>query len=391
MRYVVVGGGVAGVAAAQRLRALAPAARVILIEAEAVPHYLRPGLIEVLAGEKELSEITPYPKSWFEKQGIEYLLGEIAVALEPARQEISLASGKRIPYEKLLLATGAEPLRPEIPGLALPGVFTLRTASDAERIRTWAAGAQRAVVLGGGWLGLEAAHALRRFLPEVVVLDHGPWPLPRQLDETGGTVLAGLLRKKGLEMRPNAEIKAILGKSAVEGVQLLSGEFIPAELVLIAIGVRPRTALAKEAGIAVNSGILVNDFLEASVPGVYAAGDVAEWRGRVYGTVRAAREQALVAAQNMVEPGSARYPGTRPSQRLKVAGIDLLILGETQPKGGPQREVRRQGEGYYVKLVLNDEDRLLGAIVIGGSDLFGRLEELFQSGEPIPPSFLSSD
>ncbi len=391
MRYVIVGGGIAGVTAAQRLRSLAPSAQVILVEAEAVPHYLRPGLIEVLAGEKELSEITPYPKSWFEKQGIEYLLGEAAVALDLSQREVLLASGKRIPYEKLLLATGAEPIRPAIPGADLPGVFTLRTAADVERIRTWAEGARRAVVLGGGWLGLEAGHALRQSIPEVVVLDRGPWPLPRQLDEPGGLVLAGLLREKGLEIRPNAEARAILGKSAVEGVQFLSGEIVPADLVLIAIGVRPRTALAKEAGIAVNSGILVHDSLETCAPDVYAAGDVAEWRGKLYGIVRAAREQAHIAAQNMVEPGSARYPGTKPSQRLKVAGIDLLILGETQPQGGPHREVRHRGEGRYAKLVLGEEGRLLGAVVLGAAELARKLEEIFQRGEVVPPSLLSLD
>ncbi|MFN3346870.1 MAG: NAD(P)/FAD-dependent oxidoreductase, partial [Candidatus Bipolaricaulaceae bacterium] len=183
MKHVIVGGGTAGIAAAQKLRALAPAASIVLVEAEPIPHYLRPGLIEVLAGTKGLPQITPYTKEWFAKQGIEYRLGEAAVALDLAHREVLLSSGKRLPFDRLLLATGADPIRPEIPGVDLPGVFTLRTAADVERIRAWVEGRERAVVLGGGWLGLEAGWALRNSLKEIVVVDRGPWPLSRQLDQ----------------------------------------------------------------------------------------------------------------------------------------------------------------------------------------------------------------
>lgn len=390
MRYVIVGGGAAGISAAQKLRSLDPKASLVLVEAEPVPYYLRPGLVEVLAGKKELQEITPYPKSWFEKNGIEYRLGEAAVALDPAQKEVLLASGKSISYDRLLLATGAEPVRPEIPGLDLPGVFTMRTAADVERIRTWAEGRRRAVVLGGGWLGLEAAYALRHFLAEVVVLDRGPWPLHRQLDQDAGEVLASLLKEKGLEVRGKTEATAIRGAGEVQEVLLSSGEALPADLVLIAMGVRPRVAIAKDAGLSVNRGVVVNDFLETSAPGIYAAGDVAEWQGQVYGIVPAAREQGFVVAQNMVEPGSTRYDGTRPAQRLKVAGVELLVLGETQPKGGPLREKKLRDKGRYLKLVLDEERRLRGAIALGFPELVGELERFFREETPVPEKFLSS-
>ncbi len=390
MRYVVVGGGAAGLSAAQKLRALDPNASLVLVEAEAVPYYLRPGLIEVLAGKKELREISPYSPSWFEKLGIDYRLGEAAVAVDPGRREVLLASGKRLSYDRLLLATGAEPVRPEIPGVDLPGVFTLRTAADVERIRTWAEGRRRAVVLGGGWLGLEAAHALRHFLAEVVVLDRGPWPLHRQLDREAGEVLAGLLGQKGLEVRGKTEAQAIRGVGEVREVELSSGEILPADLVLIAMGVRPRTALAEDAGMTVNRGIVVNDFLETSALGIYAAGDVAEWQGQVYGVVPAAREQGLVAAQNMVEPGSARYRGTKPVQRLKVAGVELLVVGETQPGGGPFLEERLRDEARYLKLVLDGARRLRGAIALGFPEVMAELERLFHGETPVPRTFLSS-
>ncbi len=384
MTYVIVGGGIAGVTAAQKLRTLDSAAPVILVEAEPIPYYLRPGLIEVLAGQKGLEGITPYPRGWFETRGIDYRLGEAAVGLDLARREVVLASGRRLPFTRLLLATGAEPLRPPIPGVDLPGVFTLRTAADVERIRTWAEGRRRAVVLGGGWLGLEAANALRRFLEEVVVLARGPWPLSRQLDREAGQILGALLRDKGLEVRGAVEATAIRGKGEAEEVHLSTGEILPTDLVLIAIGVRPRVALAQDAGLFVQNGLVVNDFLETSVPGVYAAGDVAEWQGRVYGIVLAAREQALVAAQNMVEPWSVRYAGTPPAQRLKVAGVDLLVLGDTQPLGGPYTEERVEEKDRYAKFVLNEKRILVGAIVLGYPELMRAAEELFRSGTPAP-------
>lgn len=389
MRYVIVGGGTAGVTAAQKLQALAPAASVVLVEAEPIPHYLRPGLIDVLAGKKELQEITPYPKDWFEKRGIEYRLGEAAVALDPARHEVLLSSGKRLSYDRLLLATGAEPLRPKIPGVDLPGVFTLRSAADVERIRTWAEGKRKAVVLGGGWLGLEAAYALRQFLKEVVVLDRGPWPLPRQLDREAGRTLAQLLKEKGLEIKRKTEAAEILGTTEVQGVRLSSGEELPADLVLICIGVRPRTALAHEAGISVNCGIVVDDFLATSLPDIFAAGDAAEWRGQVYGIVPAAREHGSIAAQNMVEPGSVRYSGTKAIQRLKVAGVDLLVLGETQPTPGPFSEEKVFALGRYLKLVLDGERRLRGAIAVGAKEVWDELERLFREGTPVPETFLA--
>ncbi|MFN3346506.1 MAG: FAD-dependent oxidoreductase, partial [Candidatus Bipolaricaulaceae bacterium] len=193
----------------------------------------------------------------------------------------------------------------------------------------------------------------------------------------------------GLAVRGNAEATRILGGDAVRAVQLSPGEVRPADVVVMAIGVRPRTALAQDARLSVNRGIVVNDFLTTSFPGIYAAGDAAEWQGKVYGTVSAAREQALVAAQNMVEPGSVRYRGTASAQRLKVAGIELLVLGDSQPQGGRWPEERVRREDRYVKLVLDEERRLLGAIVLGMPEIMREVEELFRERRAVPEAFLS--
>ncbi|MEN3011186.1 MAG: FAD-dependent oxidoreductase, partial [Candidatus Bipolaricaulaceae bacterium] len=370
-------------------RALDPAASVVLVEAEAVPYYLRPGLIDVLAGAKGLREITPYPREWFAERGIDYRLGEAAIALDLPRKEVVLSSGKRLPFDRLLLATGAEPMRPSVPGAALPGVFTLRTAADAERIRTWAEG-RRAVVVGGGWLGLEAAYALRGLLERVVVVERGPWPLSRHLDREAGQILAGILSEKGVEVLTQTEVVAIRGGTAVSEVLLKGGQILPADLVLFCLGIRPRTALAQDAGIGVDRGVVVNDFLATSVPGVYAAGDAAEWRTQIFGTVLAAREQAEVAAQNLVEPGSARYSGTKSVQRLKVAGTELWVVGEPRALVGTYREERLAEAGRYIKLVLTEDRRLVGALILGDSELRESVERIFLSGETVPIGFLSS-
>jgi len=384
LNYLIVGGGIAGLTAARRLRALAPSSQVTLVEAEPRPYYLRPGLIAFLAEEKTLADISPFPPSWYEGQGIDFRPGSPAVKLDPAAQRVVLANGETLTYDRLLLACGAEAFRPSIPGANLPGVFTLRSAADAERIRTRAKEAKAALVIGGGWLGLEAARALRAHGLSVTVLERSSWLLSRQLDRQAGEILAARLANQGIEVLVGTECSALTGTSGVERALLGEGEGLAVELVVISAGIRPRVALAAQAGAEVNRGVVVNDHLATSAPGIYACGDVAEWQGKVYGIVPAAREQGQVAAANMVEPGSARYRGTMVQNRLKVAGVDLLCLGDTQPQGGPGEEHRHldQGRGVYRKLVVR-QGRLVGAILLGDLSGEGEIRELIATGEPI--------
>jgi nitrite reductase (NADH) large subunit len=384
MGFVIVGGGLAGLTAARTLRKLAPSAEVTVLEAEPTSYYLRPGLIEVLAGRKTLPEITPFPKAWYDRQGIRYRSDSAVVAVDPGRHAVTLASDGDLRYDRLLLACGATALRPEIPGADRPGVFTLRSAADVERIRTRATEAKAAAVIGGGWLGIETARALHdRGLP-VVLLERGGWLLRQQLDQAAAEVLTAILTRQGIEVRAPFECAEIRGKPAVTGLRLATGESVRADLVVISAGICPRVELARAAGVAVNRGVVVDDHLATSAPDVYAAGDVAEWQGRVYGIVPAAREQGDVAARNMVQPGSVRYAGTTPTNKLKVAGVDLLCLGNTQPAGGACPEMHRSdpSAGRYVKFVLGLEGELVGAVLLGAPDLAAPVEELVQSGLP---------
>lgn len=382
--FVILGGGLAGVTAAQTLRTLDAEAQIVVVEAEPSPYYLRPGLIEVLAGRKTLPQITPFPRAWFEHRRIAYRAGSAAVALRPEAHQVELASGEVLVYDRLLIACGAEAARPSLLGSDLEGVFTLRSAADAERIRARAANAPACAVIGGGWLGVEVARALLDLGLAATLLERGPWILCRQLDRGGGQVLAGILSSQGIAVRAGVACEEIEGKREAEAVRLAGGGSVAAGLVVISAGIRPRVTLAAEAGLATHHGVTVDDYLATSAPDVLAAGDVAEWAGCVYGIVPAAREQGEVAARNMVVSASVRYPGTAPLNRLKVAGVDLLCLGDTQPQGGPLRELRRAdpARGRYAKFVLGADGELAGAILLGVADLAGSVEELAAAGVP---------
>lgn len=382
--FLILGGGLAGVTAARTLRSLDARAEIVVLEAENAPYFLRPGLIEVLAGRKTLAEITPFPRVWFEHRRIAYRSGTAAVALRPEAHQVELASGETLAYDRVLLACGAEAAQPNIPGSDLEGVCTVRSAADVERIRTRADGVSACAVIGGGWLGIEVARALHDLGLSVTLLERGPWILCRQLDQGGGQVLAQILSSQGIQVRVNAACEAIHGTREVEEVRLSNGDAVAAGLVVISAGIRPRIGLAADARLTTNRGVIVDDHLATSAADVFAAGDVAEWTGRVYGIIPAAREQGEAAARNMVAPESVRYPGTTPSNKLQVAGVDLVCLGDTQPHGGPLRELRRAdpAEGQYVKLVLGADGELVGAILLGTPDLMGPIEELIQSGIP---------
>lgn len=376
MRFLVAGGGVAGVTAAQRLRTAAPNAAVTLLDAESVPYYLRPGLIDVIAGRKTLSAITPFSRGWFRDHEIDYRLAASVTELDLIRRGVKLDSGDRFTYDRLLLALGAEAACPRFPGAPRAELFTLRSALDANEIVARAALSRHAVVVGGGWLGLETARALQTRGLRVAVVEREPRLLPRQLDDEGSAVLASVLGRFGIALHAGVAGLELVGRGPLDSVVLSTGERLPAELAVVAAGIHCRSTLPAQAGLDVARGVRVDAFMNTSDCSVFAAGDVAEWEGRVYGTVAAAREQGMVAAANMHERGSAEYRGTIPSNRLKVLGVDLVCAGDTQPEGGPLTEHRFSDRevGSYRKLVLYPDGRIAGSVALGaGAVEFGAL------------------
>jgi nitrite reductase (NADH) large subunit len=369
--YAIVGGGVAGVTAARRLAQNAsPGDEIHIFSVEPYPYYPRPLLWKFIAGEMaEQEELYSHPLSWYEEKGIALHLDNRVVGLDTVGHRLTLESGDVGTYDRLLLATGARPFVPPVDGADKDGVFTLRTLDDALAIKDYARGASRAIAIGGGLLGLETALAIREAGPEVHVVEISDHLLPRQLDAEGAKVLRSLLEAQGLGLTTGAVVEAVLGDGGAEGVRTKDGREIAGELILFSAGIRCRAQLAREAGLEVNRGAVVDGYLRTSAADVFAAGDVAEFEGEIHGIIPAAIEQANAAAANMVEPESEPYTGTLPSTTLKVAGAQVASLGEYNPDkdaDDPSLRIVRHTDadrGLYRKFALR-EGRVVGAILL---------------------------
>ncbi len=382
MRYVIVGSGVAGVMAAQSIARSTSDVELYVLNEEPRPYYRRPRLLELIAGQIGQDEVYFRPPSWYAGQGIELYLGVSAVALDPAARSVSLSDGTIVKYDRLLLTTGGRPFVPPIPGADREGVFTLRTLDDALAIRERARVVSTAAVIGGGLLGLETARALLSLGLHVSVIEFSPYLLPRQLDVEGARLLQSLLEAQGLRILTGAVTEAI-----VDGrVRIKGGEAVDGELVIISTGIRSRVELARAAGLKVGRGVVVDEYMRTDGPDIYAAGDVAEFRGRVYGIIPAAIEQARIAAANMVAPGSVAYSGTVPSTTLKVAGAELTSLGECLAEGDEYDLLRsvEVANGRYRKLVLY-RGRIVGAILINEPAAARSVSRLIESELEVTP------
>jgi nitrite reductase (NADH) large subunit len=371
VKVLIAGNGIAGITAARTMSAGGPGAQIEIYTDEPHPFYLRPKLIQFLAGRLNLQNLYVYPPEWYAKLGIAVHLASRVARLDVSGHRILLEDGTEASYDRLLLAVGSSPFQPPLPGMGQDGVFTLRTIEDALGIKSYAeqclaAGSTEAVVIGGGLLGLECASALTSLGLQVTLLEHGQWLLHKQIDQEGSVVLQEQIERLGFRVMTNAVPESILASGSVSEVLLKGGLRVPARLVLCAAGVRPNTALAEDAGLDVNRGVVVNGQLRTSAQHVYAVGDVAEYEGQLPCIIPAAVRQGRVAGANMLEPGSVTYHGTVPSTTLKVVGLDLTSVGLIDPREAGYQELRKVdgAKGVYRKLVLRD-GRIVGAILLG--------------------------
>jgi len=406
MKHIIVGNGVAGVTAAQSIVRADPSAKVHIFGSEPYPYYRRPLLWELIADQIGQDALYFRPPDWYAEHGIHLHLGVRVTSLDYADHRLTLrpgspprvlavagqtlADGSHVKYDRLLLATGGHPFVPPCEGTDKKGVFTLRTLDDAQAIKAYAtpsspprAGGKRggAVVIGGGLLGLETARALRTAGLDVMVVEFFPHLLPRQLDAEGAEVMQSLLEAQGLRIITGGTTEAILGDERAVGIRLKDGRVMPGELVLFSTGIRSEVALAQVAGLEVNRGIVVDEQLQTSAQDVFAAGDAAEFEGRVYGIIPAAIEQARAAAANMVAPGSVTYTGTLPATTLKVAGVELTSLGESVVEADEYTQLRHVdlAAGHYRKLVLR-EGRIVGAILLNDKKRVQPITQLIERG-----------
>ena len=371
-RVVVIGAGVAGVTAADELRRELPEAELTLIGDEPYAFYNRMGITRLVSESVSIESLYLNRDDWAESRKIDYRRGLPVTAIDRENREVALADGERVSYDRVVIATGATPLVPPIDGFGAEGSFVLRTIDDAVQIQQHVRRhrCRTAVIVGAGLLGLEAAYYLTELDVRVVLLDRGPWPLSRQLDEHAGALLWEMLHDLGIELLPQVEAERIVADELVTGIELVDGGAINAELCLVATGVVPNSELAEAAGLDVAGGVTVDDAMQTSDPHIYAVGDVVDHQGRRYGLWPASVEQAQVATTSIVG-GEAAFSLLAQPARLKVPGIDLLSIGAVEASGDESRTVvvSASGTRRYRKLVL-DDGRLAGAIILGDPELF---------------------
>ena len=372
MKLVVVGNGMAGIRTVEELLKLAPDLYDIAVfGAEPHPNYNRILLSPVLAGEQTLQDIVLNDLDWYAEHHIRLHTGKKVVKIDRRAREVIADDGTREPYDRLLLATGSNPFILPLPGKDLDGVLTYRDIYDTERMIAAASQYRDAVVIGGGLLGLEAANGLKLRGMNVTVVHVMPWLMERQLDRTAAGMLQKTLEAKGLQFRLEANTDALLGDAGdgksgrVKSVKLRTGEEIAAQLVVMAVGIRPNTELAESAGLHCNRGLVVNDTMQTFDPRVYAVGECVSHRGIAYGLVAPLFEQAKVCANHLAHYGIGRYTGSLLSTKLKVTGVDLFSAGNFSGGEGCEDIVLADpGAGVYKRLVIKD-DKLIGAVMYG--------------------------
>ncbi|MCQ2005168.1 nitrite reductase large subunit NirB [Rhizobium sp. NRK18] len=364
-KLVIIGNGMAPGRMLDELFEKAPGLYdVTIFNAEPRVNYDRIMLSPVLSGEKAYEDIIIHSDEWYAEHGVTLHKGAKVARIDRDAKTVTAENGVTASYDKLVIATGSSPFIIPVPGHDLPGVLAYRDLDDVSKMLDIAARKGRAVVIGGGLLGLEAAYGLKRQGMEVTVIHLMPTIMERQLDPAAAYLLEKALTERGIEIVTKANTKRILGEDKVTSIELEDGRIIDAEMVVMAVGIRPAAGLAKDAGIACNRGIVVDDGMMTSDPDVYALGECAEHRGICYGLVAPLYESARVLADRLTG-GSAEYQGSVVNTKLKVTGINLFSAGDFADGDDRQEIVLRDANaGVYKRLILKD-NRIIGAVLYG--------------------------
>jgi nitrite reductase (NADH) large subunit len=380
---VVVGNGMAAARLVDELAKIALGRYAIaVIGDEPRLAYNRVLLSSVLAGETASHDIELKPAAWWRDRGVTLKYGCPATGIDLGRRELRIANEESIAFSKLVLATGSTPLRLNVSGADLGGVHTFRDSRDVDLLLALAAQKKRVVVVGGGLLGLESAYGLARAGAKVTLIHLMDRLMERQLDAPAAELLKTLVERKGIKVLLNADTARLHGETRVEGVELADGRRIEADAVVFAAGIRPNIGLARDAGIPVNRGIVVDDHLQTGVPDIFALGECAEHRGMCYGLVEPAYEQARVLARHLAGR-AASYDGSVVATNLKVSGVNVFSAGDFMGAERSEAIVLNDASGgAYKKLVISD-GRLTGAVLVGdAADALWYLEWI-RSRQPV--------
>ncbi|WP_421401049.1 nitrite reductase large subunit NirB [Agrobacterium fabrum] len=403
-KLVIIGNGMAPGRMLENLFETAPGLYdVTIFNAEPRVNYDRIMLSPVLSGEKSYEDIVIHNDEWYAANNVTLHKGAKVTGIDRDRKAVTSENGITVSYDRLVIATGSLPFIIPVPGHQLPGVLAYRDLDDVTKMLEIAEGKGRAIVIGAGLLGLEAAYGLKRQGMDVTVIHLMPTIMERQLDPAAAYLLEKALNERGIDIITKANTKCILGAEKVEGIELEDGRVIKGDMVVMAVGIRPASGLAKEAGIAVNRGIVVDDGMMTSDASIYALGECAEHRGMCYGLVAPLYESARVLADRLCG-GSAEYHGSVTNTKLKVTGINLFSAGDFA-EGDDREEIvlRDATAGVYKRLILK-ENRIIGAVLYGetadGSWFFDLMKkstdisamretlifgQAYQGGSPLDP------
>jgi NAD(P)H-dependent nitrite reductase small subunit len=381
-RVVVAGNGMAGMRTVEELLKLGVADRasITVFGAEPRGNYNRILLSPVLAGESQADDIMLHRPGWYTKRGITLHAGDPIVEIDRKRRLVKSRGGVVAAYDRLLIATGSDPIVLPLPGKQLPGVVTFRDLDDVNRMLEASADDRHAVVIGGGLLGLEAAHGLSLRGMKVTVVHLLDTLMERQLDPPASALLKAALEKRGIQFRMRAQTREILGTDRVTGVRFESGEELPADLVVMAVGVRPNIDLARRAGLACDRGILVDDCLQTYDPSIYAVGECVQHRRQTFGLVAPLWEQARICAQHIAEIGVSRFAGA-----VNATQLEVFSAGDFAESPNRESLVLSDGRRGIYKRVVLEGNRVCGAVLFGDTREAARLKELIVEGTDIAP------
>jgi NAD(P)H-nitrite reductase large subunit len=386
MEIVIIGNSAAAVGAVEAIRKKDRAVPITIISDDPHPVYSRPLISYLLSGEIKLDRIFFRPKNFYEKNDVRALLGNCVVNVNFEKKAIQLEDGKKIPYDRLLIATGGKPFLPKMEGLNTPGVYTFTKLEDAGKISSALKEARKAVVIGGGLIGLKAAGALKKRNVEVTIVELADHILSLTLDGTASSILERALKKEGFHLITSNTAEAILGDGRVESVRLADGRLIKTQLVVVAIGVNPNVQIFRGTPLQIEKGIVVNERMETNLPDIYAAGDVVQAYDRILESYRTlpiwpnAYVQGKVAGYQMVGEDQFKYDGSFMMNSIEVAHIPTISIGLANPPSEDGYQVMKRLDrvgGVYRKIILK-EDRVVGAIFAGQIDRAGIMTGLLR-------------
>lgn len=377
-KIVIIGGGIAGLSAAEEIRNNSSEAEITMISGENHLPYYRVNLTKYLAGQSDRGSLEIYSESWYKERNINLVLGKRATRIISGENKVDLEDGSYINYDKLILANGAVPFIPPIPGKELKNVLGVRTIEDAEYILERIKAVDTCICIGGGILGLESAGAIAKSGVKVKLLEGAPWLMPRQLNKKASVILKKYLSDMGIEVMEGVNIKEIFGEETCEGVKLASGEVIKGSLVVVTAGVRPDITLSRESGLSTDKGLLVDNNMKTSEDNIFSAGDVTEHQGVLYGLWNAAQYQGRIAGMNALGIDS-EFNGMPRSTVLKVLGLDMFSIGEFNLPDESYYQFEVEEENKYILFVLKDE-KLIGSIIIGDTTLPAKVKTAVEKG-----------